>query len=46
MSRTEVAAAISDQRVIAIVQAATAEDAHQVASALFGAGLRAVECHW
>lgn len=43
MSSTEVAAAISDQRVIAIVRASTAGDAHRSAVALLRAGLRAVE---
>jgi 2-dehydro-3-deoxyphosphogluconate aldolase/(4S)-4-hydroxy-2-oxoglutarate aldolase len=43
MSKADVAGAIRAQRVIAIVRAATAEDAHAAATALLHAGLRAVE---
>ncbi len=43
MSKADVAAAVRDQRVIAIVRSARAEDARQAATALLQAGLRAVE---
>jgi 2-dehydro-3-deoxyphosphogluconate aldolase/(4S)-4-hydroxy-2-oxoglutarate aldolase len=43
MSKTDVAEAVLDQSVIAIVRAASAEDAHRAATALLQAGLRAVE---
>jgi 2-dehydro-3-deoxyphosphogluconate aldolase / (4S)-4-hydroxy-2-oxoglutarate aldolase len=43
MTKAEVRATILDQRVIAIVRAAAAEDAHQAVTALLRAGLRAVE---
>jgi 2-dehydro-3-deoxyphosphogluconate aldolase/(4S)-4-hydroxy-2-oxoglutarate aldolase len=43
VSKADVAGAIRAQRVIAIVRAATAEDAHAAATALLHAGLRAVE---
>ena len=43
MSKAEVAAAVLDQRVIAIVRAAGAEDARRAAVALLQAGRQAVE---
>ena len=43
MTKAEVTATILDQRVIAIVRAAAAEDAHQAVTALLRAGLRAIE---
>jgi 2-dehydro-3-deoxyphosphogluconate aldolase/(4S)-4-hydroxy-2-oxoglutarate aldolase len=43
VSKADVAAAVLDQRVIAIVRTASADSAHGAATALLGAGLRAVE---
>ena len=48
MRKAEVAAAIFDQRVIAIVRADAPEDAHRAVTALLRAGLRLLRwvCAW